>query len=222
MTTIAATTTATTATAASGTSTLSQLAGNFNDFLKLLTTQLQNQDPTAPMDTSQFTSQLVQFTSVQEQIDSNATLTQLLASTVGQQLSQASSLVGDKVAFTGGVLPLQSSSATVNFQTPGAESVQVVVSDSNGTVVQTATVNAVSGANQWTWDGLNSAGKQLADGAYAVTVTASGVAVPFQSVGNVTGAQQVNQAVQLLFGTASVPFSSVTTLSAGTGTATGG
>jgi flagellar basal-body rod modification protein FlgD len=199
---------------ANTTNTLAKLAGNFNDFLSLLTTQLKNQDPTAPMDTNQFTSQLVQFTGVAEQINTNATLGQILTSSQTQQLSQASAIVGDKVAFTGGVLPLQNGAAQVNFQTDSAEPVQIAVVNSNGATVQTQTVNAASGANTWTWDGTNANGTALPDGAYTVAVTANGTAVPFQSVGTVTGAEQVNQVVNLQFGGAVVPYSQVVSLSA--------
>src|ERR1700744_2031262 len=106
---------------------LTSLAVNFNDFLSLLTTQLQNQDPTSPMDTSQFTSQLVQFTGVAEQITANSTLSSILSVDQTQQLTQASGLVGQQVAFTGGTLPLQNGSAEVDFQTTSAEPVQITV-----------------------------------------------------------------------------------------------
>jgi flagellar basal-body rod modification protein FlgD len=220
-TTAASTTAASTAASstATGTNTLATLTGNFNDFLSLLTTQLKNQDPTSPMDTNQFTSQLVQFTAVAQQIQTNTTLGQLLTASLAQQLGQASSLIGKDVSVSGGTLPLQNGAATVTFQTPGAESVQLAVSDANGNVVRSTTVNATAGANTWTWDGTNSAGTQLADGGYTVAVTAAGAAVPFQAVGTVTGAQQANQAVQLMFGNAGVPFNQVVSLTAGSATA---
>src|ERR1700756_5057598 len=109
---------------------LSSLTSNFNDFLSLLTTQLQNQDPTSPMDTSQFTSQLVQFTGVAEQITANSTLSQILGVNQTQQLTQASALVGDQVSFTGGTLPLQNGEAQVDFQTTSAGPVQITVTNS--------------------------------------------------------------------------------------------
>jgi len=205
------------AAAASSTNTLASLTSNFNDFLSLLTTQLQNQDPTSPMDTNQFTSQLVQFTAVAQQIQSNTTLGQLLTASVAQQLGQASSLIGKAVSFSGGTLPLQNGMATVDFQPPGAEAVQIAVSDANGNVVRNATVNATAGANTWTWDGTNNAGTKLSDGAYTVAVTSAGATVPFQAMGTVTGAQQSNQAVQLMFGNAGVAFNQVVSLTAGTG-----
>lgn len=213
-TTTAAATAASTAAAATSSSatTLTKLAGNFNDFLSLLTTQLKNQDPTSPMDTNQFTSQLVQFTSVAEQISTNQTLSQILTANLAQQLTQASSLVGQKVTFTGGTLPLQSSSATVNYQTTAAESVQFAVSDAKGNLVHSESVNATAGSSTWTWNGASDSGTALPDGAYTVAVTSSGTAVPFQAVGTVTGADQANQAVELKFGTASVTYANIVSL----------
>jgi flagellar basal-body rod modification protein FlgD len=215
-----ATTASDSANSASSVTTLTSLAGNFNDFLTLLTTQLQNQDPTSPMDTNQFTSQLVQFTQVAEQINTNTTLGQLLNSSLSQQLTQATSLVGQKVSFSGGTLPLQNSSATVDFQVTSAQPVQVVVSDSSGNEVRSQTVNAASGSNTWTWNGTNDNGAQLPDGSYNVAVTAGGSAVPFQAVGTVTGAEQSGQAVQLQFGGASTAFSNVVSLSGAAATTT--
>ncbi len=202
------------AAASTATNTLAKLAGNFTDFLSLLTTQLKNQDPTSPMDTNQFTSQLVQFTSVSEQISTNATLGQLLTASLAQQLGQASSLVGTQVSFSGGTLPLQKGVARVDFQSGGAQPVQISVSDASGSAVRTETVNATDGANTWSWDGTGPNGAKMPDGAYSVAVTAAGTNVPFQAVGTVTGAEQTNQAVQLKFGSASVGYNQVVSLGA--------
>jgi flagellar basal-body rod modification protein FlgD len=143
-----------------------------------------------------------------------------LNSSLSQQLTQATSLVGQNVSFSGGTLPLQNSSATVDFQVTSAQPVQVVVSDSSGNEVRSQTVNATSGSNTWTWNGTNDNGAQLPDGSYTVAVTAGGSAVPFQAVGTVTGAEQSGQAVQLQFGGASTPFSNVVSLSGAAATTT--
>jgi flagellar basal-body rod modification protein FlgD len=146
---------------------------------------------------------------VAEQISGNATLTSILGVDQTQQLTQASALVGQQVSFTGGTLPLQNGSAQVNFQTASAGPVQVTVTNSSGVTVASQTVNATSGANTWSWNGTNSFGQQLPDGAYNVAVTAGGNAVPFQAVGTVTGAEQVNQVVEFQLGAAVVPFSQI-------------
>jgi flagellar basal-body rod modification protein FlgD len=204
------------ATGASSTSSLAQLAGNFTDFLSLLTTQLQNQDPTSPMDTTQFTSELVQFTSVQEQINNNATLNQLLTTAQGQQLSQASSLVGQTAQFTSTSLPLQNGTGQLDFTSSTAQPVQITLSTPSGQAVTSQVIQASSGANTWTWNGQNSSGQQMPDGPYTANVTTvsstgTGTAIPFTVVGTITGAEQTNGAVQLMFGSETTTYNNIVT-----------
>jgi flagellar basal-body rod modification protein FlgD len=217
----AAGTTASTSSAASASSakagssvtTLTSLAGNFNDFITLLTTQLQNQDPTAPLDTNQFTSQLVQFTGVAEQITTNSTLSSMLTAELSQQLTNASSLVGQTVSISGGTLPLQNGAASLTYQATGPGPVQVSIADSSGNPVYSQVVQAASGSNNWSWNGLSSSGKQEPDGGYTASViNAAGGAVPFQTTGTVTGAEQGSSAVNLEFGSASVGFGNIVSL----------
>src|ERR1700733_9299991 len=73
---------------------LTSLTSNFQDFLGMLMTQLQNQDPTSPMDTNQFTNELVEFSGVEQQINTNSSLTQLIQLTQSGQVEQSASLVG--------------------------------------------------------------------------------------------------------------------------------
>ncbi|HZZ11369.1 MAG TPA: flagellar hook capping FlgD N-terminal domain-containing protein, partial [Paraburkholderia sp.] len=84
--------------AGAGQSTASQqLAGNFDTFLTLLTTQLQNQDPLSPMDSTQFTQQLVAFSGVEQQINTNNNLQSLIALNQSQQAASAVSYIGHSV-----------------------------------------------------------------------------------------------------------------------------
>src|SRR6202046_4882218 len=76
-----------------------QLAGNFNTFLTLLTTQLQNQDPLSPLDTNQFTQQLVEFASVEQQVNMNSNLQTLIAMQQTSASLQALQLVGANVTI---------------------------------------------------------------------------------------------------------------------------
>jgi flagellar basal-body rod modification protein FlgD len=91
---VAAATSGTTSASQTGSAALNSLSANFGDFLQLLMTQLQNQDPTSPLDTNQFTSELVQFSSVEQQIDTNSSLTQLIQLTQGGEVMQASAMTG--------------------------------------------------------------------------------------------------------------------------------
>src|SRR5579871_3666816 len=89
---------------------LDQLASNFNSFLTLLTTQLQNQDPLSPLDTNQFTQQLVEFASVQQQVDMNTNMQTLISLQQASEASSALQMVGATVTLNGTSAPLTSSS----------------------------------------------------------------------------------------------------------------
>src|SRR5271170_5439514 len=80
---------------------LNELADNFNSFLTLLTTQLQNQDPLDPLDTNQFTQQLVEFTSVQQQVDMNTNLQTLITLQQTAAATSAMQFIGSTVTLTG-------------------------------------------------------------------------------------------------------------------------
>src|ERR1700733_5839225 len=111
---VTAATTSSTANSGSGTSAGSSLtgvgsqsiAGNFQTFLTLLTTQLQNQDPTNPLDTNQFTQQLVEFAQVEQQLQSNSQLATLVSLQQTAQSSQALNFVGDTVTVNGNAAQL--------------------------------------------------------------------------------------------------------------------
>ena len=216
-----------TGTAASGSTSggkdaLSSLSGNFNNFLGLLMTQLQNQDPTAPLDTNQFTSQLVQFTSVQQQINTNASLTQLIQATQGSNLLQASSLVGQSVQLSGDQASLQNGSASVNFTSSSTQPVSIGVYGASGTLLNSATVTPAAGANSWTWNGKAANGARQADGAYKIVVQAAdGTAVPFTTQGTVTGVQRSGTAINVQLGGLSVDLSTVASVAGQAGAAGG-
>src|SRR3954453_23870144 len=79
---------------------LSSLTSNFGDFLNLLMTQLKNQDPSSPMDTNAFTSQLVQYASVEQQINANSNLTKLIEATQSNGMLESGSVVGKQATVT--------------------------------------------------------------------------------------------------------------------------
>ena len=197
-------------TASIGANALSSLTSNFNSFLNLLMTQLQNQDPTAPMDSSQFTTELVQFTGVQQQISTNSSLTQLIQLTQSNQVLQSAAAVGHQVAVQSAQVPLQKGTATVQYSLPAAGAVQAVVSNAAGTPVYSTTVQGAAGQNSWSWNGRAANGSQLPDGAYTVALSnAAGGAVPFNSVGTVTGVVNNAGTLDLQLGNLAVPFSAL-------------
>ncbi len=206
--TVAATAAAAVATKAG--SSVASLAGNFNDFLKLLMTQLQNQDPTSPMDTNQFTSQLVQFAGVEQQINTNSSLTKLIEATQGSTLLQSSSLVGKTVEVSGDQVTLQSGKATLRFKSTAAQPVAIGIYSQSGVKLRDAVASGVAGTNTWSWDGKDAAGKTLPDGAYkAVAMGADGTALGITALGQVTGVQRVGDAMKVKLGGLQVDFSAV-------------
>jgi flagellar basal-body rod modification protein FlgD len=197
-----------------GTSALGQLSGNFSDFLTMLMTQLKNQDPSTPMDSSQFTSELVQFSSVEQQINTNGNLTQLIQLTQASQVEQSASLIGKPITVNSAQLSLQKGASEVHFNTTSAEPVAITVFNSSGSSVQTASLTSSAGANTWNWDGKAANGAQMPDGAYKVSITAVGVnnssaQIPFTVTGTATSVQNNSGTVQVQMGGLTLPFSAV-------------
>lgn len=200
--------------AQTGTSALGSLSSNFTNFLSLLMTQLQHQDPTTPMDSNQFTTELVQFTSVEQQIGTNTNLTQLIQLTQASQVEQSAAMIGKPVTVNSTQLSLQKGSAEINFTTTKAEPVGIAVYNSAGAQVQTATMTTAAGVNHWTWNGQNANGTNSPDGPYKVTVSAVGVdgaaaSVPFTVTGTATSVQNNAGTVQVQMGGLTLPFSAV-------------
>lgn len=193
---------------------VASLANNFDDFLKLLMTQLQNQDPTSPMDTNQFTSQLVQFTSVEQQINTNSSLTKLIEATQGNTLLQSTALVGQTVEVSGDQLALQGGSASIQFQSPSAQPMAIGIYSQSGQKLRDAAVTSVAGANTWRWDGKDANGRTLPDGAYKAVVMGPDGAASFTSLGQVTGVQRVGDAMRVKLGGVQVDFGAVQSVGA--------
>ncbi len=149
-----------------------QLSADMNTFLTLLTTQLKYQDPLDPMDTAEFTNQLVQYSSVEQSIQTNAKLDSLLAINVSNLGAQAVSYIGKTVQVLGDVMPLENGKAKATYTLDkNVQSAVVAVKDMNGKVVYSEQAKVTSGTHEFTWDGKDSYGQQLEDGAYQVVVT---------------------------------------------------
>ena len=194
---------------------LGSLSGNFNDFLKLLMTQLQNQDPSSPMDPNAFTQQLVQFSQVEQQINTNSSLTSLIQLTQGNALLQSSSLVGKTVNAQTDKLSLQAGTAGLQFATGAPETVNVGIYNASGIKVRDATVDTAAGHGAWAWDGKDNNGRTLADGAYTVKATdaaGSGQAVSFDVSGRATGLKRSGNDLTLQMGSVPVSLSAVTSV----------
>jgi flagellar basal-body rod modification protein FlgD len=150
------------------------LAGNFQTFLTLLTTQLQNQNPLDPLDTNQFTQQLVQFASVEQQLKTNDQLTTLVSLQQTAQSTQALTFVGKTAVVDGSTAALSKSSATWDLNVPTNSKVNLTITSSTGQTVFTGSYQVNAGNNQpFTWDGKGNDGTQWPDGQYKLTATAA-------------------------------------------------
>lgn len=149
------------------------IADNFDQFLLLLTTQLQNQSPLDPLDTNQFTQQLVQFASVEQQIKTNDMLGSLITSTRASNISTAASFIGRRIESAGNESQLADGRAEWSLTLPRAASRAVIeIRDASGSVVATQTRSLDAGPQSFVWDGRTSTGAQAPPGTYRLSVQA--------------------------------------------------
>lgn len=188
------------------------LGTDFNTFLTLLTTQLRNQDPTNAMDVNKMTEQLVQFSSVEQQVQTNSNLQQLITLQQGNTLTSASNLLGRVIEVESDRLSLQNSQAALRLPAAGAaQSALVQIADTTGRVVREARVPLGGAPAGWNWDGRDGAGRQLADGAYQFTVqgTDAGggpVTMAANVLARATGVQRGSAGVTIQFGALSLGY----------------
>lgn len=196
-----------------------QLSSNFDTFLQLLTTQLKNQDPTAPMDSTQFTQQLVMFSQVEQQINTNSNLQTLISSLQGQSNNLAMNYLGRKIVLTDGSAALTGGSASWTYGLNNdATGTTLTVTNAQGKTVYSTAGDKTAGTHTFAWDGKDYTGNQLADGIYTLTVSSTasdGTAVKTSvaSKGTVTGIDTSGTTPQLVIGTTEVPLSSATLVS---------
>lgn len=179
----------------------SKLNADFDMFLKLLTAQMQNQDPLDPMDTAQYTQQLVQYSQVEQSIEQTATLKSILSSMGTQNLTQASMLVRRAIEADSQYAGLTDKPAQWGWS--GARDVETLtatITDEKGRVVDTRTIAAGSASGSLIWDGLTSNGREMESGTYKLDlkgVDAGGNEVPItiRSTGTVSEVSLENGAV---------------------------
>jgi flagellar basal-body rod modification protein FlgD len=146
------------------------IADNFQTFLTLLTTQLQNQNPLDPLDTNQFTQQLVQFAGVEQQLKSNDQLKSLIDIEKSAQATQALVYVGNTVAVDGSTAQFDKS-ATWNFQAEKDTSATITITNSTGQTAFTGSYSLKQGNSSFVWDGKGNDGVQWPAGTYTLTAT---------------------------------------------------
>ncbi|ADZ69570.1 flagellar hook assembly protein FlgD [Polymorphum gilvum] len=162
-------TTSASATTSSSSKSRETLLGSYDLFLTLLTTQIKNQDPLDPLDTAQFTNQLVQYSSVEQSILTNTYLEQLMASVKSGQASGYVSYLGAEVTASGDTAMLESGSASWAYKVSEDATGFVKIRNSDGAVVYEGEVDLAAGSGTYTWDGKTSTGGTAADGAYTIS-----------------------------------------------------
>ncbi len=194
----------------------SKLADDFDTFLTLLTTQLQNQDPLEPLDTNEFTRQLVEFTSVEQSIETNQNLESLVALTMAGITGSTVGYIGQQVDAIGDTMGLEEGGSiewAYAFDQI-ADSTSIVVTDESGKVVYTTEGETSSGRHEFNWDGKDNAGDALPPGLYSIQVTAldaDGASIPLATSisGIVTSVTLAGDQPILTFGGVSAPLSDI-------------
>ena len=210
----ATTTPSATATSASSAS-LGNIAGNFNTFLTLLTTQLQHQDPLSPLDTNQFTQQLVQFASVEQQINMNTSLSTLISLQQTQQATSAMSFLGATVVVGGNTAQLANGQATWNYSVSSPATATINVSNASGVLVYSTTQAVQPGTQTFVWNGKDSVGNPMPAGQYTVSISATGangqsVPVTTQVQGVVSGVNVSANPITLTINGQAYPLTQIT------------
>ena len=197
-----------------------KLAKDLDSFLTLLTSQLKNQDPLSPMDSTEFTNQLVQFAQVEQQINSNESLTNLIGLSQQNIITNAVNYMGKTVEATSGKFPLQDGHAKAAYGvTKDASSVALVVRNSAGQLVYSSAGEKTQGVHPFEWDGKDSTGKQLPDGSYELQVTALSkddepVETYTTAFGKVTGVTTKDGQTLVVMGNLGVPIDKILSVTA--------
>jgi flagellar basal-body rod modification protein FlgD len=211
----AGTTTATPTTASTTSAASTGLGKDLNTFLKLLTTQLQNQDPQSPLDTNQMTQQLVSFSAVEQAINTNSKLDQLVTLQSTNQTVASLPLVGHTVQIADSKGALVNGTATFGYNLPStATQTTLTVSDASGKTVYQGAGSTTTGDHNFAWNGQAADGSTLPDGIYTLNVAAtaadgSAITAAISSYGKIDSIQIKNGAASLSMGTLSEPLSKI-------------
>ncbi|MBI1251719.1 MAG: hypothetical protein GC189_09635 [Alphaproteobacteria bacterium] len=150
------------------------LTDNYETFLVLLTAQLQNQDPLSPLDSNQFTQQLVQYSQVEQQIRTNDQLESLIGQSRAASAGAALGYLGREAVIDSDLSALSNGAARWTYELGDyADAVDLEVRDANGRTVFSTTAAPGTGERAFSWDGRTAAGQTAADGVYQLVVKAT-------------------------------------------------
>jgi flagellar basal-body rod modification protein FlgD len=188
------------------------------EFLELLCAQMANQDPTKPVDSTTFVAELAQFSALEQQQNTNDTLTQMLELQQSSAGNNAVAMVGKDALYNSNEMSLGTKGGTISVDATlaaDAGSVTMIVADADGNLIRQQDFGPTQAGKQtFVWDGMNQNGAEQEPGTYSITVSAtdvSGTAVGAsqQSRGRITGVTFDNGTSQLLIGTTVIPISDV-------------
>jgi flagellar basal-body rod modification protein FlgD len=156
-----------------------KLAEDFSQFLLLLTTQLKNQDPTEPLDTNEFTAQLVQFAGVEQQLATNANLEKMISLSQQSRVESGVAYIGKAIDAEGNAGFLAGKQAAFVYELPdNVKEARVTIMNEAKQTIFSGTGAVNKGKNLVSWDGIGNVGtangKQLPSGAYYISVKATG------------------------------------------------
>jgi flagellar basal-body rod modification protein FlgD len=197
---------------------LASLSSNFDNFLTLLTEQLKNQDPLSPMETTEFTTQLVQFTGVEQAILTNTQLEQLVQVQLASQTLSALDFIGKEISAIGNKARLASGEAQFSYTLKGdAAKATYTIRNADGDVVFTGEGPVAAGTHQISWNGLTNRNTFAPDGIYSISieaVDASGKPVEAEPgiVGVVTGVESRDGLPVVMIGDLAVYLQEITSV----------
>lgn len=194
----------------------SGLSDNFDSFLQLLTTQLQNQDPLEPLDSNEFVAQLVQFTEVEQSIETNSLLEHLLAKQNTTQTTAALGYIGQTVEAKGDTGSL-SDGGTIEYTyslPDKAAATQIIIQNASGNAVAALPGQTAAGKHTLVWDGTDTSGNQLPPGKYTINVIAEDsdsnkIDATTSVVSQVTGVETDDHGVFLTIGDVKIPLEDI-------------
>ena len=183
-----------------------QLFEDYEAFLQLLTTQLQHQDPLDPMDTTEWTNQLIQYSIVEQEIAANENLEQLIDLTAANANTFALQYVGDIAQINSNYAMKSNGSASWSYSlNESAAETTLQVLDEDGNLVYEQTGESGSGSHDFTWNGETAGGTVAEDGIYSLQVTAvdgdgEAIGVDVSSHGEITGVDSSDSGIFYLVG----------------------
>ncbi len=191
------------------------LANDFDQFLVLLTAQLQNQDPLDPLDSNEFVQQLVSFTGVEQSIATNANLEILIAQNRVGQTASAVSYLGTNIEANGDQIVLAGGEARFVYTLPeNTASTSILIANESGETVFTGQGDTTAGDHGFVWDGRDINGNLQPEGMYKITVTAFAsddrlLSVPTVIGGRVTRVETDGDGSQLTVNGVKIPLGEV-------------